>query len=182
MNRLANQAAREMHSEDWRLAMAHPSYVIARFVVPVALCVAAFACSDGAAPASAENQAGRGASATDGDLGELSTPTAENAAVRCTFYANELDQVVVDISIDNGEVVTVGGLTLEVRHTSASSEPATITLDAREKDRPVLSVLYQLRDGGLPGNDFLGGHGFTGLMFLRDSAGAAHQLFCESLE
>jgi len=154
----------------------------------VALCVMGLACSDGSPARSVEAQP-EDSNVGDGDVGAPASATATGGRVRCTFFARVGerepfvdDEQVVEVSVGTTKALTVGGLTLELGYTSGDTEGASVHFNVRDDETPVMSALYQLRDRRLPSNQFVGGHGFTGLIYLHGREGANHQVFCETLD
>src|SRR5262245_29777991 len=138
--------------------------------------------------------AGGGATVTDDPTRTSSAELDDGSgaltgSVRCTYayrQSNEqpglqLEERVLDVAVDESASETLGQLTFSVGFHDSEQEVDTINLSAADGASSVLSILYQLA-AGLPQNQFVGGHGFTGLLyFTHPTAGGDYQAFCESV-
>ena len=135
-----------------------------------------------------------GCSADDGtgpDGGSLA------GQVRCSFYyrasnefsggtpqGNEVDfeERTLDVAPNGDDSATLGALTLSVGYDDDEFEGAAVYVGVEAGDTRLFRSLYQLRHRELPENQFVGGHGFTGLIYLtHPSEGGDYQLICESV-
>jgi hypothetical protein len=122
---------------------------------------------------------------------------ADAGSIRCTFAyreSNELmagqsgnepgfqfEQRVTSVQPNEAASQTLGLVTLTLRYDVDDVETDSFSLNARADDKSLLSILYQL-GAGLPKNQFAGGHGFTGLLYLtHPSAGGDYQAYCEAI-
>jgi hypothetical protein len=161
---------------------------------PLASCLLAagllVACSDGEAT-SADDPTQTSSAGLDGPSGAL------DGSVRCSFFyrqSNELmegqtleapalqpQERVLSVAADQDASETLGRLTFSVGVHSSEQDADTVRVNAADGERSLFSILYQL-SSGLPQNQFVGGHGFTGLLyFTHPTAGGDYQAFCESV-
>jgi hypothetical protein len=71
-------------------------------------------------------------------------------------------------------------LTLEVAYQGDAPEGRNVTVVVTTTDgQPVVRDLYQFTDGTELGNEFAGGHGFTGLQYVFHE-GSSLQVWCDS--
>jgi hypothetical protein len=123
---------------------------------------------------------------------------APGGSVRCTFAyrqshevmagqtgkepAFQFEERLLDVAADQDSSETLGQLTFSVGFHTSEQDSDTVSLRVAAGEGTVLSVLYQLGPSGLPQNQFVGGHGFTGLLyFTHPTQGGDYQAFCESV-
>jgi hypothetical protein len=138
-----------------------------------------------------------GGEADPGGSGAAALDGADEGSIRCTYAyraSNEVQEgqtgeepalqlVERVLLVAPGEQAheLLGQLTLTVSYTHSEYETDTINLSAAASDTNVLSILYQLGHQP-PQNQFVGGHGFTGLIYFRHpTAGGDYQAFCEAV-
>lgn len=119
-------------------------------------------------------------------------------SVDCTFYYRASNEVMEDqspddpafqfeehtltVAADESESMTLEGLTLNLSYSDDAFEGGTVSMRVTAGDIRLFSTLYQLQDRQLPTNQFVGGHGFTGLMYLNHPTdGGDYQLLCKSV-
>lgn len=117
--------------------------------------------------------------------------------VRCTYAYRASNEVMegqtgdepdfqlversLSVGLDEDASELLGELTFAVSYDVDEFEGDSISISAADGQAQVLSILYQLSDG-LPQNQFVGGHGFTGLLyFTHPTAGGDYQAFCEAV-
>lgn len=135
----------------------------------------------------------RGSPAASGEVS--GTPlNGGGGSIRCTYAYRptdassdapaappELEERTLHVGPAEGARETLGRLTLSARFASSESEGNSFSLTASSGEAQVLSALYQF-GGGLPQNQFAGGHGFTGLLyFTHPTQGGDYQAFCEMM-
>lgn len=130
------------------------------------------------------------ACSTSEDPAGTDVPGGEGAAdgtIRCTYAyraSNEepglqLEERVLQVAAEERVDELLGQLTLTVGYDIAESDSNTFNLTVTAGDTNVFAILYQLGQR-LPQNQFVGGHGFTGLLYFRHpTAGGDYQAFCE---
>ena len=113
--------------------------------------------------------------------------SALDGEFRCSFFFREsseqpsFEEQVLAIPPNQDVVATLGKLDLKARFSSDQFEGNAFSLSVAAGETSVWSALYQFGDT-LPENQFAGGHGFTGLIYLtHPSEGGDYQLFCESV-
>lgn len=113
--------------------------------------------------------------------------TALNMAITChVFYRSAVTKAVdkgEDVTLDKDrDVVRVDRalLQFEARYDDSPYESRSLNINVSEHDRGVLHHLYQMHREALPVNEFVGGHGFTGLLGY-SAAGAEMQYWCEAV-
>lgn len=116
-------------------------------------------------------------------------------AVECQFFfrqSNELmagddpedpkfqfQERVVRVTPDESASETLGALTLAVAYDVPEQEVPTVGVSVTASDTRLVSWLYQL--GGGVQNQFVGDHGFTGLVYLtHPTEGGDYQLICKA--
>ena len=116
--------------------------------------------------------------------------------VRCEFYfrgaaevtpdtdtpALESKKEVIEVGPDEEKRVALKSMTLSASYSDAQFDSPSLHVRVEAGDTQLFGALYQLRDGRLPLNQFVGGHGFTGLIYLvNPSESGDYQLFCKSV-
>lgn len=128
----------------------------------------------------------------NGDMSGAPSEAAEGS-IHCTYAyrpsnvaseppaasALELQERALDVGPEEAARETLGQLTLSARYDADPFEGNSFSLTASAGEVQVLSVLFQF-GSGLPQNQFVGGHGFTGLLyFTHPTAGGDYQAFCQ---
>jgi hypothetical protein len=115
--------------------------------------------------------------------------------IACTFYHRpdfelssepdlsevpEGEEEILLIPPNEDRALALGQMTLSGYYSSDTFEGSSFNLRATAGETQVLGALYQF-SRTLPMNQFAGGHGFTGLLYLtHPSDGGNYQAFCES--
>ena len=74
----------------------------------------------------------------------------------------------------------IADIKLDVHYFSDAFEGSSVSVAAAFDGKPSVSWLYQLTSDPLPRNQFAGGHGFTGLVYLvHPTKAGAYQFLCE---
>jgi hypothetical protein len=140
------------------------------------------------------------ACSTSEDPAGTDAPGVEGAAdgvIRCTYAYREshelmegqtgdepafqFEERVLQVGADERADELLGQLTLSVGYDIAEYDTSSFSLAAAAADTNVFSILYQVGDR-LPQNQFVGGHGFTGLLYFRHpTAGGDYQAYCEAV-
>lgn len=123
-------------------------------------------------------------------------PRLTEGSIECAFYyrvTNEADsdtppedlqfsERVLQIGPNEEKTATLGLLQLHGTYSLSEFDADTFSLRVTAGETRLLSTLYQL-SGGLPVNQFVGDHGFTGLMyFTHPTEGGDYQAICKSVE
>jgi hypothetical protein len=124
-------------------------------------------------------------------------PEAGSGSIRCSYFYRESYEVMEGQSEDDpifqheerslevgpNETANeaMGQLELRVGYNASENEGSSFSLAVATTDGAALfSTLYQFAP--FPKNQFIGGHGFTGLLYFRHpTAGGDYQAFCESV-
>lgn len=135
---------------------------------------------------------------TDTSTESLDAPSrTPEGSVRCSYNYRQSSEVmagqtgaepafqfeerVLAVAAGEDASATLGQLTFSVGYHLAEHDADTVSLRVATDAASVLSILYQL-GSGLPQNQFLGGHGFTGLLyFTHPDAGGDYQAYCEAV-
>ena len=158
--------------------------------VVFAACVASVACN-GSGSSPADEPTDTANASLDGPSGTL------EGSVECTFAyrpsnevgpgqtgngpAFQLEERTLAVAVDEDASERLGQLTFSVGFHAYESETDSINVSVSADGAPVLSILYQL-SAGLPQNQFVGGHGFTGLLyFTHPTQGGDYQAFCAAV-
>lgn len=114
---------------------------------------------------------------------------ADPGSISCTFYYRpaateeypEHEESVVEVSANEKKSTTLGELELELSYSDEPPEGAYARVAVTADEKQLMASLYQFESGERPVNQFLGGHGFTGLIYLtHPTEGGDYQLICKS--
>ena len=116
-------------------------------------------------------------------LGLVHHATAQSskfpAAVECTLYSRG-NRLVKRVAAREAATMRLADLSLVVSFVSDEGEGSAVNLRASFSEKPLVSWLYQLPRNPPPRNQFVGDHGFTGLVHLTDpTRGDDYQLICK---
>lgn len=78
----------------------------------------------------------------------------------------EFQEEMLEVGPDEDKNVDLGNMTLSVFYDDDQFEGSTVQVRVDAGETRLFSTLYQLRDGKLPTNQFVGDHGFTGVDVL----------------
>jgi len=115
---------------------------------------------------------------------------ADPGSISCTFYYRpaatedypEHEEVVVQVSANEEKSATLGELELALSYADSAIEGAYARVAITADEQEVMASLYQFEPGERPINQFIGDHGFTGLIYLtHPTEGGDYQLICKSL-
>lgn len=114
---------------------------------------------------------------------------ADPGSISCTFYYRpaateeypEHEESVIEVRANEEESTSLGELELELSYADSSVEGAYARVAVTADDKEVMASLYQFEPGERPINQFLGDHGFTGLIYLtHPTGGGDYQLVCKA--
>jgi hypothetical protein len=75
---------------------------------------------------------------------------------------------------------SLADVTLSVSYTADEFEGSSVSVGAAFDGKPLVTSLYQLERSPPPRNQFAGGHGFTGLVYLsHPTKGGDYQFICQ---
>lgn len=156
------------------------------------LLIALFASVGCNAEPGAELDGGTGGEAGGGAGGEANEGPSR---VRCEFFFRESNEddppeppsefvsATLEVGANGSGSAGLGLLTFSVSYSDDEFEGASVSIVVTANDEPLSRFLYQFPDRELPDNQFDGGHGFTGLVYLTHPVqGGDYQLFCNSVE
>ena len=125
-----------------------------------------------------------------------SNPISQADRVVCEFYYRvtndassdtdpsdlQFQEETLEVRADDEKSVDVGDMTLSVSYSEDRFEGSSLHVGVEAGEVRLFNTLYQLRDGRLPTNQFVGDHGFTGLIYLTHPVeGGDYQLICKSV-
>lgn len=142
-----------------------------------ALCIVAFGCSDGGA--------------ADDNTGSRA---ALGGTVRCTWVyrqsnegtpgqegGTDFTERVLAVGPNEAFISTLGKLDFRGKYFSDQFEGSNFSMNVAAGEKSVFGSLYQFGNA-LPANQFAGGHGFTGLIYLtHPTEGGDYQLWCQTV-
>lgn len=116
-------------------------------------------------------------------LGLVHHATAQTSklptAVECSLYSRA-NRVVKRVAAGEEATMRLADLSLVVSFVSHEYEVPSVNLRASFSEKPLVSWLYQLPRNPPPQNQFVGDHGFTGLVHLtHPTRGGDYQLICK---
>jgi hypothetical protein len=122
---------------------------------------------------------------------DTSTPASAGPAVDVELTCEVFFRSAVTAQLDQGEVVTLVAdgdvarverdpLTFEAAYTDDEFDGRSVSIRITEGDRAVMSHLLQMARDRAPENQFVGGHGFSGLLYAYSAEGAEMQYWCQA--
>ena len=114
---------------------------------------------------------------------------ADPGSISCTLYYRpaateaypEHEEAVVQVNANEQKSASLGKLQLTLSYTDTAWDGASASVGVAADDLRLMSSLFQFERGERPVNQFHGGHGFTGLIYLtHPTEGGDYQLVCKS--
>lgn len=88
----------------------------------------------------------------------------------------------MEVKANERKTASLGKLRLTVSYTNTEWDGASASVGVAADELRLMSSLFQFEPGKPPSNQFQGGHGFTGLVYLtHPTEGGDYQLVCKSV-